>query len=345
MPHRACHERHDLVATGGVDQRAELHALLEPRSHAQRAHGLGESPSELLRDAALHQESVGSRAGLATVAHLRHHCAGHGALQVGVVEHDEGGVATQLHRAVHDAIGCLTQQAAPDLGGPREGELPHPGVVQHRGHHRSRAARWQHVHDPRRNAGLHQERPHCKRGQRRIRGGLEHDRASGRKRRADLAGRHRGGEVPRRDQDAHPDRLAQHEDSVGPCRRRLHVALGTHRLFGVPAKELRGVGDFATRVGERLAVLPDDQPREVLRALGHELEGAAEEFGALPGWGGGPGGEGGGCGAHRREPVLNRRAGDDGDHLAGGGVLDIKGLVVGRVRPTARDQQLRRGAD
>ena len=65
----------------------------------------------------------------------------------------------------------------------------------------------------------------------------------------DLAGRHRGREVPRRHQHGDADRLLQHQDLVRPGRRRHHLAGRAHRLLGVPAEELGGVGDLAAGVG------------------------------------------------------------------------------------------------
>ena len=123
------------------------------------------------------------------------------------------------------------------------------------------------------------------------------------------------------------------------------MALSAHRLLGVPAEELRRVGDLAARVGERLAVLPDDQPREVVGTLGHELEGAPQHLGTLPGRRRRPGGERGRRGAHRRKPILDRCVGDRRDHLAGGGIVNVEGLAVGGVHPAPVDHQLRRCAD
>src|ERR1019366_5372245 len=128
VPERTGNKGFDLVATRGIDERPELHAVVEPRAHSERTHGRGEARAELRRDATLHQETVGRGARLAAVAHLRDHGARRGALQIGVVKDDERRVATELHRAVHDAVGGLMQQTAPDLGGPGERELAHPWV-------------------------------------------------------------------------------------------------------------------------------------------------------------------------------------------------------------------------
>ena len=106
---------------------------------------------------------------------------------------------------------------------------------------------------------------HRQRGQRGVAGRLEDHRAAGGQRRADLAGRHRGREVPRRDEHADADRLLQHHDLVRTRRRgRRPCPDAAHRLLGVPAEELGGVGHLAACVGERLAVLQRDQLGELV---------------------------------------------------------------------------------
>ena len=86
------------------------------------------------------------------------------------------------------------------------------------------------------HAGLAQDVGDGERGQRRLLGRLEHDRAAGRQRRADLAGGHGGREVPRRDQHADADRLLQHQDPVGPRRARSPPS----RRSGPPPRRTSG---------------------------------------------------------------------------------------------------------
>ena len=136
-----------------------------------------------------------------------------------------------------------------------------------------------------------QQRGQRERGQRGVLGRLEHHRAPGRQGRADLAGGHRGREVPRGDQQADPDRLVQGEDLVGAGRRAHQGALDPHRLLGVPAEELGRVGRLAARVAQRLAVLGRHQPRELLGPGGHQLERLAQDLRPLPGRGRGPAGQ------------------------------------------------------
>ncbi len=92
---------------------------------------------ELVRDGLVHVEAVGGGAGLADVAHLGDEGALDGGVEVGVLEHDERGVAAELHRDAQDLLGGLFDQRATDLGGAGEGELARARVAQQRLDHRA----------------------------------------------------------------------------------------------------------------------------------------------------------------------------------------------------------------
>ena len=114
---------------------------------------------------------------------------------------------------------------------------------------------------PRRRA-----RPARAPSQRRLLGGLDHDRAAGGERGRRLARDHRGGEVPGRDPGGDADRLLEDDDPLVRLVRRDRVAVDALRLLAEPLEERGGVGDLAPRLGERLALLARQQPREVLLA-------------------------------------------------------------------------------
>ena len=97
--------------------------------------------------------------------------------------------------------------------------------------HRAGRARRDHVDHARRHAGLFQDRHQRQHGQRRVGGGLQHHRAAGGERRADLAGRHRGREIPRRHQHGDAGRLVLHEDARARRRRDRHLAEIAHALL------------------------------------------------------------------------------------------------------------------
>jgi ParB family chromosome partitioning protein len=70
-----------------------------------------------------------------------------------------------------------------------------------------------------------------------------------------LAGDHRRREVPRRDggHDAHG--LLQHDDAAVTLVAGDDVAVAAPGLFGKPAEENGGIGDFTPGLSERLALL------------------------------------------------------------------------------------------
>ena len=80
--------------------------------------------------------TVAIAAGFAAIAHLGDHGPLDGGVEIGIIEHDEGGVAAQFHRAGNDRVGRLMQQAAPHFGRTGERELAHPAVMQHGAYHR-----------------------------------------------------------------------------------------------------------------------------------------------------------------------------------------------------------------
>ena len=172
--------------------------------------------------------------------------------------------------------------------------------------------------------------------QRRLLGGLDDHRAAGGDRRADLARAHRHREVPRRDRVAGPDGLAHRDQPPGAVGRGREAALDPHGLLGEPAEELRRVGDLGLGLRERLAHLERHHHRELVRALGDQLERAAQDLAALARRVRGPLALHGAAGVERGLRVVGRRVGDGGDRLAGRGVLDVERARRPRRRATRR---------
>ena len=106
-----------------VDERADVGIRLGAAAHLERRHALRETLRELLCDRLGDVEAIRGCAGLADVSHLRDHRALDRRLEVGVLEDDEGRIATELHRDAEHLLGALFDQLAPDLGRAREGEL------------------------------------------------------------------------------------------------------------------------------------------------------------------------------------------------------------------------------
>ena len=142
---------------------------------------------------------------------------------------------------------------------------------------------------------------------------LDHHRAAGRNGRADLARAHRHREVPRRDRVARADRLAHRDQPALAVRRRREATLDPHRLLGEPAEELRGVGDLRLRLRDRLAHLERHDQRQLVGARGDLLPRAAQDLAALARRVRGPLGLHRDARVERRRRVLGRGVGDLGE--------------------------------
>ncbi len=191
---------------------------------------------ERLVHALLHQQPVRADAGLAGVAVLAGDRARDRRIEVGVVEHDERRVAAELERHLLHRPRALRHQQLADLGRAGEGQLAHARIARQ---HAADLARGpgDDVEDARRDAGARGELGERERGVGRLRRRLAHDRAAGGERGRDLAGDHRGREVPRRDRRDDADRLAQHEDALVRLVAGDHVAVDALRFLGEPLDE------------------------------------------------------------------------------------------------------------
>src|SRR5690606_37078342 len=112
----------DLLDGRGVDERADRGAG-HPGAHGQGADRGAELLGELGDERAVHVETVRGRARLSAVAHLGEQGPRDRDVDVGVLEHEHGGVAAELHRARDDVVGSSLEQGPADLGRAREGEL------------------------------------------------------------------------------------------------------------------------------------------------------------------------------------------------------------------------------
>jgi hypothetical protein len=213
------------------------------------------------------------------------------AIQIGVVEDDEGRVAAQFHRALLDRLRGLREQHATDLGRAGEGDLAHRRVRCELAADGACVVAGEHAEHARRHAGALRQFGQRQRRQRRLAGGFDHHRAARRQRRAGLAGDHRGREVPRRDGGTHADGLAQRDDALRLLDARDHVAAHAAGFFGEPAHEAGGVVDLAARFGQRLAFLERDQRGQVVLVLQHQLVPAAQDLAARLGGAAAPGAE------------------------------------------------------
>ena len=218
------------------------------------------------------------------------------------------------------------------------------GVVDERG--AGLAVAGEDVEHARREADLERQLAEPQGAQRRLLGGLQHDRAAGGQRRPELPGGHQQREVP-------GDDLARTRRPVrGACRRacsgaadRQHAALDLRR----PAGEVAQVADRARDVDvlgepDRLAVVERLDLGELLRVL-LERVGERVHQPLAAGRGHRPPrarGERLACGGDGAVDVLGAAVGDLGDLAAGGGVDASR--TCGRRRPRAARRRSAGGA-
>ncbi|MNK46889.1 hypothetical protein D3C87_656840 [compost metagenome] len=319
-----------------VDQRALRHAVGEAVADLHGVDLGHQALGDFLVDAGLHVDAVGAHAGLAGIAVLRGQDAVDRAVQVGVVEHDEGRVAAQFQRQLLDGGRALLHQRAADFGRPREAQLAHDIAFAQRGADIARAA-GDDVEHARGHAGFFSQHGQRQRGQRRLLGRLDHHGAAGGQRRTDLAGDHGGGEVPGRDRGGDADGLLERQQALPGLGALQNVAVDALGLFGEPFQERRGVGDLARGLGDRLALFGRHDGGQVLLVLHHELGPLQQDRGAFLAGLGAPGGQRGlsaGDGLFRFL-AAQLRHGHDG--LAGGGVVDGDGGAAAGAYPLAVD--------
>ena len=216
---------------------------------------------QLLIHRGLDEDPAGARAGLPREGERR---AGHdvgSSLDVGVGEHDDGVLATELQlQPLAQTGGGVDLVTDCRRTGERDGVDSRVGDEVGAG-----IEAMDDVEDARWQAGL--DEGICEPGahQRRHRRWLEHHRVPGGERRADLAARQVQREVPRSDHGDDTDRVEHrvHERRVVARERGAEEAV---RLAGVQLQVLRCPARLVTSVGEWLALFGDHLGGQVVRA-------------------------------------------------------------------------------
>ena len=218
-------------------------------------------------------------------------------IEVGVGEHDQRAVRTELEREALDPRdpGDLLS----DGGRACEADLSHARVdAQHTPELRARPG---HALDRvLRKPGLEQRAREEERGERRLARGLQDDRVAGGERGPDLVSHEQRGIVERRDRDDDPARLPDREcELAGAVRRRVdRHRLAVHaRAFGGARTKQRGdPRRLAARLRERLADLERDRACELLDVALDRVRRPTKDLAAL----------------ERRERAHRRRSFDGG---------------------------------
>jgi hypothetical protein len=235
-------------------------------------------------------------------------------LQVRVGIDDVRGLAAQLQRDPLDRLGGAGRDAPAHLGGARERDLRHVGVL-HEPLSAHRAGPGDDVHDTLGDARVERDPLELERGERRELGGLQHDRVAGGERRAELPARDREREVPGRDQPDDAERLPEgHVDAARHGDRPARVPLGRARVI---AERLDDHAHLAARIRDRLAGVARLELRELLEHLLERVREPVEQGGAVARGHGAPGREGGLGARHGGVGLLDARLRDLRHHLGG----------------------------
>src|SRR4029077_6382268 len=113
--------------------------------------------------------------------------------------------------------------------------------------------------------------------------GLQHYGATSTQRRPGLAGDHCQGKIPRSDTRNDADGLFDDDDSLVRLMLWNGVAVNALGFFAEPFEKGRGIGDFAFRFREWLALLDGHEAGEIFLVGHHKVEPAAKNGGAFLG--------------------------------------------------------------
>jgi len=312
------HRRHAPL----VRERTHARALVESGADLHLARLLEEAGEEAVVDLLVQIEARGRHADLPRVAELEGLQQVGGALDVGVFEDEDRRMPAQLHRrALHvlrrergELLAHRHRSGERNLAHDRRADQVVGDLVRHAPDD---------VQAPGRQACIVKDARERDDRARRVFGPLEHERAARAERRADLADRLAGREVPRREGRAHAYRLAHDELAHRRVARRNHAPVDAPAFLGMPFGVLGAVLHLVDRLGERLALVQRDVAADPGRALAQQVGGLAKDAAAFERRGVAPGGERALRGGERAIEIFARGVRQLADHLAGGRIEDV----------------------
>ncbi len=225
----------------------------------------------------MNDDAAGGRAALTGGAKAAPQASIDGKLEIRVIHDHDDVLAAHLEMRLFEGRRRPLRHRPADLG--RAGERHDANLIAHEESLADfRARSRDEIHDARRDASLPENPDEVERRQRREAGRLQDDGVAEDERRHDLPRWDRHRKIPRRDQAADAERLADRHRELVP-------QLGGNGLPGLAAPfsrhEERHVDGFlhvATRLVENLAHLARHVPRERLLPVRDELRGAKQHL-------------------------------------------------------------------
>ena len=322
-------------------QRADLGLRIDTVADLQRSREIREPVDEFVVDRPLDEDPGSGTTGLAGIREHAHPSARNRLGQIGVREHDIGGLAAQFHRHPLEGVRGGTDDLATHRRRSGERDLVHPGV-HGEGCADALAVTGHDVHHTVGNADLTEQFAEAQRGQTCLFGGFEHEGASGRQHRCEFPDGVGHRAVPRHDRGDHTDgfldRVTEHR-AGNRIRKRLAVDLGgpagvVPQHLGFPglavgaaaAQRCAHIQCFEqSQFVEMLLHLVGERPQQCLAiARGERPPRARDRF---------P------CRGDRMIGVGGIGGGEFGDDRTGGGIDAREGLSRSRFLPPAADQQ------
>ncbi|MNU75126.1 hypothetical protein D3C71_646470 [compost metagenome] len=312
------------VALSLGHRRTHLGLGVERVADAKRRDLLGQQGDEAVVDAVLHDQAARRGAALSGGEEAAVQGDGHRPLQVGVVQHDQRVLAAHLQ--LHPRLTLHRPFGHAGADGLRAGEADPVHARMGDDGAADVAVADDHVDHALGQARLMQDGDQgLGRGGRRP-GGLEHHRIAEGDGRGDLPRRNGDGEVPRRDQAEHPDRLPIGLDLDARTRRGQVLAVDPQGLAGEIFQDAGGAHRLAHALGQGLALFTRQQAADLRCALHQQRPGPVQHVETHLRRGVGPAGKGGPRRLHRLIHLGRPPLGRAGHDLAN----------VGRVQALAR---------
>ena len=311
----------------GIDQRPQLGRGFQRVAQAQGGGAGGQAFGEGGGEALVHQDQPGGHADLPLVQKAAPGGAADGAVEIGVVEHDQRILATQFQGHLLQVAPGAFRHLASGLGRAGEGDHPHLGMGAER--RAGLGTPGQHLqHAPRQADGLEQPGDEDAATHRRLVIRLEHHGIAAGQRRGHGAQGKDQREIERRD---HPHHAMGQAPGIGqgPALAGQDHAMGLQQLTGDLLQDDPGFTQFQLSLGQDATGLPGDQGGQ-FGAIHLQVRGGGQEQpGLLPGGPGRPG--------RLRPGRLGAGLVDVGDAgqtgavqgLAGGRFDDLQGAALG----------------